>query len=177
LEEIMSTIVASIVFTCLSTMPMRIQLGVQKPPQSASIVPMELKGLKSVLLNVYVDPYISGSKEIEEHVEANATELLTKAGLSLDNKQRGTLSIEVDLHPIRLPLFAEYSTVQVRIRLIEDVRLLRKPSIKTPIAADIWEWDVTDVMARSDIEKYIIEETENLIKLFLSNLKTAEGRY
>jgi hypothetical protein len=177
LEEIMSRIVTFIVFSCLSTMPMRIQGQFQKPPQSASIVPMELKGLKSVLLNVYIDPYISGSKEIAKHVEANAAELLTRAGLSLDNKQRGTLSIEVDLHPIRLPPFAEYAMVQVRIRLIEDVRLLRKPSIKTPIAADIWEWDVTDVMLRSDIGEYITEETENLIRLFLSNLKAAEGRY
>ena len=173
----MSTIVAFIIFSCLSTMPTRVQEQFQEPQQSASIVPMELKGLKSVLLNVYVDPYISGSKEIEKHVEANAAKLLTKAGFSLDNKQRGTLSIEVDLHPIRLPLLAEYAMVQVRIRLIEDVRLLRKPSLKTPIAADIWEWDATDLMLRSDIGKYITEETENLIRLFLSNLNAAEGRY
>ena len=146
-------------------------------PQSRSVKPVQLKGIRSVLLYAYVDPYIPNCAEIEKRIEATAGKLLMSAGVLLDNKQGATFSIEVTLFPIEISGFSDYAMIQVRTRLIEEVRLLRKPSIKRPIAADTWQTETVDVLPRIDIEQHVLKRVEYQIDFFRSTLRAAEGRY
>ena len=152
-------------------------VSLDQAPQSSSVKPVQFKGIKSVLLNAYVDPYIPNCAEIAKRIEATAGKMLMSAGVLLDNKQRATFSIEVTLYPIEIGGFSDYAIIQVRTRLIEDVRLLRKPHIKRPIAADTWQTEAVDVLPRIDIEKYVLKRVEDQIEFFRSTLRAAEGRY
>ena len=172
----MIKLAGSAVLVCLLLTPLPIQGGVQDSPQSSYIGPVQLKGLKSFLLYVYIDPSIPNSAEITDCVKARATGMFAEAGLSLDDKQRATLAVEVDLYPLDLPIFVEYTMAQISVSLLEEVRLLRKPSLKKSIAAVTWHMNIFDTLLLSDVRAFIKKRTEDLIRLFLSDLMEAEDR-
>jgi hypothetical protein len=142
--------------------------------QETSILPEKLKGLKSVLLGSYVDPNIPQNYELAKLIEGNIGKMLVDAGISLDNSQVGTYFITVTLWPIEDPELSEYAIVQVQTELTEDVRLLRKGSVKTPISAVTWQTDSVSILRRVDVTACALKEAEHQTDFFLSTLKSVK---
>jgi hypothetical protein len=146
-------------------------------PQSSYVPPVELKGLKSVLLYLYIEPHIPNSSEIEQRLERFAAEKLKSMGLTVDNSQPTMFSIEVELCPVELDECSKFTIIIVQVKVIDEVRLLRKASVKKPVDAVIWEDYDVGLLSREDFEKYIFEKVERQIELFRTDRDLAEGKH
>lgn len=142
--------------------------------QGTSILPEKLKGLKSVLLGSYVDPHIPHNFDLEKLIEATIGKMLVDADISLDNSQVGTYFITVTLWPVDNPELSEYALVQVQTELIEEVRLLRKGSVKKPVSAVTWQTGSVSIWRRADVEACALKEAEEQGNFFLSSLKSVK---
>lgn len=133
-------------------------------------LPEQLKGLKSVYLVVFVDPFdISNSKEIGQKIEKTAKKLLCKAGLSLGSEQGAVLSIVVDSYTIKETILSDYLIIQVRTVLSEEATLKRDPSLWNPHGYHTWSCYWVDLMRRAELVTLILEEVKDQVEDFCSD--------
>lgn len=140
---------------------------------SKSIRPYQLRGLRSVIFFAVVGTEIPNNLEIEDKIDKIAAKSLTKAGVTISNKEDSVLVISVSSYPVEVRVLSEYILAEVSTELMESVRLLRKPSPRTAVTGITWSRRFVDVIPRADIENFILKAAESLLDDFVSDLKTA----
>lgn len=119
------------------------------------VMPIQLKGLKSVLFGAYVDNCIPRYNDLEAQIRGLSGKVLTDSDLSLDGKQGAVLFIDVTLYPIQSESSYDGSIVQVRTSLTENVSLCRDPALQLPDGAVTWEQTWVELKLRRDLEDFI----------------------
>lgn len=138
-----------------------------------SIRPYQLRGLRSVSFFAIVGTEISNNYEIGDKIEQIASKLLTKAGLTISDKEDSALVTLVSSYPIEVEALSEYVLIEVSTELNEGVRLLRKPSPRTAVNGITWHRRFVDVIPSADIESHILRIAEYQLNSFVVDLNTA----
>jgi hypothetical protein len=146
----------------------------QRHSQTNSVVPVQLKGLKSLSVSVsYTDLDFPTPKDILEKMELTATKMLIDAGISPKGDQGAFLCIEVCIYPTEEKAFADFAIVQVHTLLVDDAKLVRNPMLANPHGYVTWdkEWDF--LSRREDISQKALKEVEIQVSMFCSDVKSA----
>lgn len=92
----------------------------QESQGTALRMPIQLKGLKSVSLVVYVRPFdIPNSEEIRQSIEKAAKKIITESGLSLGTEQNAWFSIIVEPYSVSDIIQGDYFISMIRTKLSE----------------------------------------------------------
>jgi len=161
---------------CLFLLGINCQISAEDSQSSKSIQPYQLRGLRSVSFIAIVGTEIPNNYEIGNKIEPIARKLLTKAGLTISNKEDSALVTLVSSYPIEVEALSEYVLIEVSTELNEGVRLLRKPSPRTAVNGITWHRRFVDVIPFADIESHILKIAEYQLDSFIVDLNTAEGR-
>jgi hypothetical protein len=146
----------------------------QQRLQANSVVPMQLKGLKSVTVVVtYVDLDFPKPKGIEEQMESAAIRLLSKTSISHEGEQGAFLCITAIVYLIEEAAFSDYVMVHVQTILCDEARLVRDPSLPNPHGYVTWSRDWVFLSRRDRIKEGVLETVNDQVESFCSGVRTA----
>lgn len=136
-------------------------------------MPIQLKGLKSVSLVVFVSPFdIPNSEEIRQNIERAAKKIITESGLSLGREQGAWFSILVEPNSVSDNIQGNYFIVMIRTKLSEHAILMRDPTLSDSFVT--WEKDWVELVRADDLMSHILEEVMDQVESFCSDWQTVK---
>ena len=136
---------------------------------STSVKPVQLRGLKSVFVIVFVDFNIPYCSNIEHQLKSVSERTLKNAGLSLGDEQHATLIINVLAYQVKEKPFADFVVIQVRTELHEEMTFVRFPILSNPHGTITWHQDWVELKRWSEVKAFIFNEVSDQIKSFCSD--------
>jgi hypothetical protein len=143
---------------------------------TSSLKLTHLKGLQQVSLHVYVDRDLEGYAGFERELIARVQALLAKDGISTAGSDTTSLAVEVMTYPAGNHLASDLALVSVSVELVEQVQLLRDPSLKIPghNGAVTWSSRWIGIESKADLKAAVEKDIDLRVGLFGANVKGAK---
>lgn len=145
------------------------------PAAASTLKPTHLKGLQQVSLHVYVDRDLEGYAGFERELVARVQALLAKDGISTAGSDTTSLAVEVMTYSAGNHLASDLALVSVSVELIEQVQLLRDPSLKIPghNGAVTWSSRWIGIESKADLKAAVEKDIDLRVGLFGADVKAA----
>jgi hypothetical protein len=131
--------------------------------------------LRGVTLVVFVDRDLDNFSVLERDVAARSRKILKDEGILAEGPDGVNLSLQVNTFPAIGHLGPDTALIEVTVELIEQVRLVRDPSLNLPggNGAVTWSRRCVSIVSRSDLDEVVAREIDLQVGSFAADVRAA----
>jgi hypothetical protein len=146
---------------------------VRAASSQSDVVATQLRGIAKVDVSVVPSGLLNGDHTLEDSIRERAKQILSTRGIEVVRGAEPLLSVVVDASRVDARLRKNEVLLQMRVELIETVRLGRNPDLAITTGAVTWARTRASVETASTLRPIVNGEIDRDMKVFAENVRLA----